>query len=163
MEYMIILRGISGAGKSTFTKMLEKLEPSLVHCSADFIHIDPVDGVYRFKPEKLGEGHGLCFRTVIEALQRRAKLVVVDNTHTMNWELAPYVLAGSAFGYKTAFVRLEIDPATAVARNIHNVPEKSIRSMQERFQDPMRMWPSETKFSNPTEDDVLNFYAEFTR
>lgn len=160
---LAILRGLSGAGKSTFAEMLRKLEPEMVHASADFVHIDPLDGAYRFNPGKLGEGHGNCFRTAISALQNKAPLVVVDNTHTMNWEMAPYVLAGQAYGYKTAIIRLEIDPATAVARNIHNVPEKSIRSMKERFQDPMRMWPTEYKFSNPTENDVLDFYVEFTR
>lgn len=159
---LLILRGKSGAGKSTFCKMLKEIEPNLVHASADFIH-EGTDGVYRFNPSKLGEGHGLCFRTVIHALLDRARLVVVDNTHTMNWELAPYIQAGSAFGYRTAMVRLEIDTATAVARNIHSVPEKSIKSMGDRFQEPMSFWPREYKFTNPTMDDVLNFYADFSK
>jgi len=160
-NYLLILRGISGAGKTTFVENLKK-GTDLVHASADFIHVGS-DGVYRFNPSKLGEGHGLCFRMAVHAMQDRAKLVVVDNTHTMNWEMAPYVLAGQAYGYKTAIVRLEIDAATGAARNVHNVPEKSVRSMSERFQNPMNFWPQEYKFTNPSQDEVWDFYMEFSK
>jgi len=159
-NYLLILRGISGAGKTTFVNHL-KSGTDLVHASADFIHEQ--GGVYKFDPAKLGEGHGLCFRMAIHAMQDRAKLVVVDNTHTMNWELAPYVLAGQAYGYKTAIVRLEIDPATAGQRNVHGVPQKSVDSMAKRFQDPMSFWPQEYKFTNPSRDEVWDFYLDFSK
>lgn len=160
-NYLLILRGISGAGKTTFVNHLKSCI-DLVHASADFIHVDP-NGVYRFDPAKLGEGHGLCFRTTILALQERAQCVVVDNTHCSNWELAPYVLAGQAYQYKTAIVRMEIDPATAAKRNVHGVPEKNVCSMAHRFQEPLNFWPREYRFTNPTQKEVLDFYSEFTR
>ncbi len=160
MQSLIILRGISGAGKSTFTEVLKIIVPTLVHCSADFIHLDS-EGVYRFDPSKLADGHGLCFRTAVEALQRGERLVVVDNTHTQNWEMAPYVQAGRAYGYKTGIVRLDIDAITAAQRNVHGVALGHVKNMEKRFEDPMKFWPREYRFSNPSEDEVLDFFMEF--
>jgi len=156
MENLIVLRGISGAGKSTFVEKVLPSFPALVHASADFIHMDSA-GNYSFDPKKLGEGHGLCFRTAVHAMQDRASMVCVDNTHTQIWELAPYILAGQAYGYRVSIVRLEIDPATATARNVHGVPAKSVASMAERFQNPLPFWPKETRFTNPTQTDVDGF------
>lgn len=162
MNNLLILRGSSGSGKSTFTEMLRKIEPDLVHCSADFIHLDS-SGVYRFNPSKLGEGHGQCFRMAIESMQAQKGLVVVDNTNTSLVELAPYVAAGQAFGYRTALVRLTVPTSVAAARNVHGVPTDTVKSMVDRMQKPLNRWPSETVFEDPTENEVLNFYANLTR
>lgn len=157
---LVILRGISGAGKSTFVEKLKKIEPLLIHASADFIHLDR-EGNYKFDIAKLGEGHGMCFRTAVHAMLDGAEFVVVDNTNTAHWEMSPYVLAGNAYGYKVAIARLEIDPEIATKRNVHGVPEKSIQSMARRFQDALPFWPDEHKFTNPTQSDVENFYLHY--
>lgn len=156
MRHLLILRGISGAGKSTFVKKVQTRFPSLVHASADFVHLDGA-GVYRFDPSKLSEGHNHCFRTAVEAMQRLENMVVVDNTNTQTWEMAPYILAGQAYGYKIHLIRLTVAVDVAAKRNVHGVPFHSICKMAERFQPPLPFWPPSTSFQDPTQEQVNLF------
>lgn len=124
MKQVIILRAISGAGKSTYARSL----PAQVVCSADDYFT--VDGEYRFDKTKLGEAHGACFRKYIQALQERADgLVVVDNTNIGVVEIAPYMLAASAYGWAAELHELRVTLEVAVARNVHKVPHEVLQHM----------------------------------
>lgn len=146
---LTILSGLSGSGKSTYTS----------HCcggakvqSADTFFM--VNGEYRFDVSKLSQAHGACFKGTIEALQNGESHVVVDNTNTSNEEIAPYVLAGQAFGYEVEIVTL-IAPkgmseedyiAECAKRNAHGVPAAGIAAQAQRIANRRLMpwWKSET-------------------
>ena len=70
------MRGISGAGKSTYVK---KHFPNAVVCSADNYHLDS-KGNYNWKPENVAKSHGWCQNQFKKALENNEPLVVVDNT-----------------------------------------------------------------------------------
>jgi hypothetical protein len=55
--YVIVCRGLPGAGKSTY---VATLSPGAVVCSADSYFVGP-DGAYRFDPAKLGQAHEACW------------------------------------------------------------------------------------------------------
>lgn len=152
MKHMIIMRGISGAGKSTFVEHLKKIFPDLVHCSADFAFMK--DGEYKFDPTLLRLAHTSCFREANHAAIEGAGVIVIDNTNTQHWEMAPYILLGQSYDYRVQLVKLEIDVVTAAKRNLHGVPEKNVAMMESRFQKPLPFWPKESVFTNPTFDDV---------
>jgi predicted kinase len=135
MRTVIILRGISGAGKSTYTKANH---PNATVCSADNFFI--TDGVYNFDRQKLGRAHDWCKNQFESALQRGDDQVVVDNTNTTMRELKFYVDTAAKYGYELQVVRLVVDPAIAAARNQHGVPAEGVQAMQNRFQD----FPGET-------------------
>lgn len=125
-----ILRGIPGAGKTTFTKGLETVKPFGV-CSADAYFMR--GGEYKFDPSKLGEAHGACLRRFTDLLMTPhcGSDVVVDNTNTSNLECAPYVALAQALGAEVEFVVFGVDPATCAARNVHGVPEHAVQRMHD--------------------------------
>lgn len=157
---LIIMQGISGAGKSTFVSRLKECRP-LVHCSADFIFLDE-NGEYHFDPSKLGAGHAECFKkAALTMAQSSCPLVVIDNTNTTLVEMAPYVQAGASFGYRVLFVRLTTPVKVASQRNVHGVPKETVQNMSQRMQYPLKRWASKThSFEDPTREEVLSWCAE---
>ena len=130
-----ILRGISGAGKSTYTA---KHFSDAVVCSAD--HYFGRDGSYKFDPTKLGKAHNWCFE-VFEAACASGRLsIVLDNTNTMLKEFKRYIDVAKTRGYKVNVIRLVVDPKVAAKRNVHGVPAEKVQQMQDRFVD----YPGET-------------------
>lgn len=134
---VIILRGISGSGKSTYTR---KHHPDALVCSADDFFIDERTGMYVFSPAKLGEAHQWCLRKFLTGLQSGVQEIVVDNTNTQLWEMSPYVQLASALGYEVLIVRMDTPVAVAAARNEHGVPQKAVQGMADRFQKVLPFW-----------------------
>jgi len=125
-----ILRGISGAGKSTYTA---KHFPDAVICSADHYFGHGAD--YKFDGSKLGKAHDQCFQLFMTACNSGKPSIVVDNTNTTLREFLRYVEFAKSRGYKVDVVRLVVDPKIAAKRNVHGVPAEKVQQMQNRFQD----------------------------
>lgn len=146
---VIILRGLPGSGKTTFIKAFAKQERAeLVICSSNDSFVGS-DGVYRFKPEKLGDAHDECFRKFSETLQSLQTLeteshtiVAVDNTATTLWEMAPYRMMARRYGLPVEFIEVgdQGDIDKLVERNVHGVPESAIRAMRSRFAEVPPFW-----------------------
>lgn len=155
---VILMRGLPGSGKSTLvskhlgkyvkgmaptqgagdsTKLLTQYEGSNLVLSVD----DFVNGQYT--AERVAEGHTLCFRTFVEVLRALSTnpsftaptCVVVDNTNTTVAELAPYVLALSAYASdaKTAIWQMNCSLKNSLERNTHAVPTHVLMNMQRRL------------------------------
>jgi len=132
MRTVTVLRGISGAGKSTYTA---KIHPAATVVSADKYFIDRTTNEYKFDPSKLGKAHGWCFGQFELALRRGDLEVVLDNTNTKLWEFEKYIAKAAEYGYTVKVVRLKVDPKIAAARNVHGVPADKVQAMQDRFED----------------------------
>jgi predicted kinase len=137
MRKVIVLSGVSGSGKSTYTKSLVGEAERLSVCSAD--HYFMSDGVYKFDPSKLSDAHGACFRDFLASLQINTDMVVVDNTNTSAVEIAPYILGAQAFGYEvevhTLMCETEDDVKVCAARNAHGVPFQGVMAQHKRLQE----------------------------
>ena len=96
----IILRGISGSGKSTFCK---ENWPDATVCSADNFFMR--DGEYCFNPTLLGKAHAICLAEFIDAINNRHKIVVADNTFIHKWEYMNYIQIADAKGYEIEICR----------------------------------------------------------
>jgi predicted kinase len=135
MRKIVVMRGVSGSGKSSF---VFNNFPNATVCSADNFFMQT--GEYKFDGSKLRQAHDWCKNQFESALRRGDDQVVVDNTNTTMRELKFYVDTAAKYGYELQVVRLVVDPAIAAARNQHGVPAEGVQAMQNRFQD----FPGET-------------------
>jgi len=132
----VILRGISGSGKSTF--IAKNLQGAEV-CSADNFP-DLYEGPDKvFNPKKLGDAHRWCMQKFIRATTHldpigRANLVVVDNTNLMLWEFMGYVQIAGAMGYEVQIIQMDTPVHIAAKRNVHGVSMNKVEDMSRRFQ-----------------------------
>lgn len=128
----VILRGISGSGKSSLKKVLEEMcaEAGLtvaMHSTDDY-HM--VDGEYIFDPKKLGYFHRLNKEAFEKSLADGVDIVVCDNTNLRQREYSGYIKAARDLNsIVVAVVFYPDDYDKHVERNKHGVPEDVILRM----------------------------------
>lgn len=142
---LIILMGITGAGKSTKAHKLSK-----VVCEADKYWMNCV-GDYLFVPSKLGDAHKWCQGQVRRAMSENEPVIAVANTNLTPKERKPYIELAKEYDYDVELVlpdspwfldilpRLrnktftDTDVWTFVRKNTHGVPFDSVKKMMERW------------------------------
>lgn len=134
MARILIMRGLPGAGKSTWAR---RNHPEALVCSADSFFLDD-EGVYRFDGELLSDAHAWCLRGYAEILssmergdRSRPEVVIVDNTAIRAWEISPYYNLARAYGHEVSVVQVDCDILTAHSRNIHGVPMERMEKMDQ--------------------------------
>ncbi len=125
MKQLIILRGVSGAGKSTVAEIIS--EGYWPICEADQYHYTE-NGVYDWKPENVGKAHAWCQSIVRDAMASNIKKIIVSNTSTTEKELKPYFTLAEEFGYQVISLVVENRHGND---SIHEVPQH-IRDQQEK-------------------------------
>jgi tRNA uridine 5-carbamoylmethylation protein Kti12 len=144
LKRVTIMRGLPGSGKSTWIDQEFRAQSSkpceLAVCSADKFFLDE-HKKYTFNPLKLGEAHRGCLRNFVDSVtcdwnddHLPTLEIVVDNTNMRVDEMLPYIRLAQAFDIPIRVVHLIVSTQTAAERNIHNVPNHSIKKMAERFQ-----------------------------
>ena len=133
---LVIMRGVSGSGKSTKARKLVTDEGNSIICSADDYFMK--DGEYVFDGRELGKAHAWCLGKVAAAMEIGLRLIVLDNTNTQRWEYQPYLALAAAEGYEVEFVLVgDLDEAslkTYAQRNSHGVPLAVIQKQARRFE-----------------------------
>ena len=132
---LILVRGVSGSGKSTFAE--EFLYPvSLLISTDDFFM---VNGEYQFNPELLSENHLKCLKSVESEMNHPQQdtcpiiyyNIVVHNTFTQDWEIKPYKELADKYGYNFYTIIVENRHKSS---SIHNVPDHVISKQKDRFE-----------------------------
>lgn len=135
---VILMSGISGAGKDTWIQARFDAENALV-VSADNYFMR--DGVYTFDPSLLPAAHGKCLRDFVEVVRLSAFVrvstlpdnLIVNNTNLSTEELAPYVALASAYGFPIELVTIQCAPHIAAARSLHVNAIHVLKSMHDRL------------------------------
>ena len=118
---VIILRGVSGSGKSTFASMLARHNSGAVVVTADDYFTDSW-GLYKFDASKLGAAHAHCFKRFQNALFNcDVNTVIVANTNTSPKDFKNYVDVAEAYGAYVTYVVLENRHGN---NDVHNVPSE---------------------------------------
>lgn len=138
---VVLMRGISGSGKSDFVSQI-KTKYSMV-CSAN--NFFSQKGSYRFDATKLGEAHASCVRKFAETLYEGGNkslihfcdLLIVDNTNTTALELAPYISLSLAYGCVPEIHTIKCEAEVAHRRNIHSVSYQSILRQRQNLAQPL--------------------------
>lgn len=161
---VIILRGISGSGKTHLSNYLrthggaplgetksEKFLDTLrktTHrtvISADDYFMD--NGTYKFDPRYLPAAHQSCLRMFAKGLADPSTLdkthtFVIDNTNTTLVEVLPYVVLSEAYAQELHVVTLIKDPVECLTRNRHGVPFASIIKQDIHLRQSIIDWPA---------------------
>lgn len=168
---VIILRGISGSGKSSLIdhfirhrdpkeelspartpaqKFLDSLRQTayrVVYSADDYFM---VDGEYKFDPRHLPVAHQRCLRAFsrglvdasVTGLGDKTHTLVVDNTNTTLVEVLPYVALAEAFAQELHVVTLVKDPVACLTRNRHGVPFSSLIKQDIFLRQSIIDWPA---------------------
>ena len=130
---LYLIRGVPGAGKSTFAKdfyltlVLSYGSDSIRWFEADTYFFKT--GTYIFDASKLKNAHEECQSNTRFALSDN-KNTIVSNTSTTEKEVETY--RKIAEECNANFVSLIIENRHGCA-NIHNVPEDKVQQMKQRF------------------------------
>jgi predicted kinase len=133
---LIILRGLSGSGKSSRARTLEK-EQGAETVSTDDFWVDS-SGQYVFDYSRIGEAHEDCRKRADKLMSVGCPLVVVDNTNIRWWEMMPYIEMAQANQYKVVVEHigsLDLDVIhDYFQRNTHHTPFEVIRRQRRNFE-----------------------------
>ena len=133
---VIILRGLPGAGKSTWIRE-HPIEDSVV-VSADHFLYEP-DGSYNWTPERLQKAHQACMDKFVTWIHAPlCKAVIVDNCNLTNRDIKFYVEQAEKIGAEIEIRTITVDPAVAQARQLHGVPPEKYPVLVKRLLMPIR-------------------------
>lgn len=123
---LLIVRGLPGSGKTTYAKQWAE-QNNAFHVEADMFFVDS-SGRYTFDGKKIGAAHDWCQLKAAQALER-GENVVVSNTFSQMWEMAPYEKMT-----KVLNVFIQVYTCREQYQNVHGVPEWVIQRMRERWE-----------------------------
>jgi predicted kinase len=116
---VIILRGVSGSGKSTFASMLARHNSGAVVVTADD-YFTSSNGHYEFEASKLGAAHFQCFNRFNDALYNPSvNTIIVANTNTSPRDFKNYVDAAESYGATVTYLVIENRHGN---NDVHDVP-----------------------------------------
>tara|TARA_R110002012_G_C11498020_1_gene596999 strand:- start:50 stop:508 length:459 start_codon:yes stop_codon:yes gene_type:complete len=149
MKDLILVRGVSGSGKSTFVETIlniqnlqEKYNPDresviVDEVSADKFFIDD-NNKYNFNPKMLPEAHKFCqdvvndcMRLITQEYKHDKHIILVHNTFTKEWEMKPYYKLADKYDYRVTTIIME---NRHESDSIHNVPSDVISAQKNRFE-----------------------------
>jgi len=134
-KILYLIRGVSGAGKSTFAKKIVGYD--FLVCEADKYFINKETGEYKFDASKIKDAHKFCQDTVETYMKDSLvndqfyREIAVSNTFTQEWEMDQYFKLAKEYGYTVFSIVVENRHG---GTNVHNVPEDKIEQMKNRFE-----------------------------
>lgn len=128
MSHLILVRGLPGSGKTSFTDLINYFTKRIVAISADDYFYDS-DGNYNFDASKLWRAHRSCESRTRQALQQ-GFAVMVHNTFTKTSEINPYKKIAEE--EQCSFTSLIVENRHG-NESIHGVPDETMEKMKKRF------------------------------
>jgi len=132
-KILTIVRGLPGSGKSTFANFVWN---DYAICEADKFFYDK-EGNYNFDASKLKQAHEWCRNEVETRMKDNQNNpqyypeIVVSNTFTQEWEMQAYFDLAEKYEYKVFSVIVENRHGN---KNVHGVPDDTLKKMKDRFQ-----------------------------
>lgn len=132
---IIILRGCSNNGKSSFAKLLCKHRGTVsVEADKFFTH---EDGSYHFDASLLGRAHLQCQETFKKFLaEPSVEVIVVSNTNCSPRDMKFYEDEANKRGYRVTYLVLERRHDNI---NSHGVPENVLANQEEKLRNSLKL------------------------
>jgi len=135
MKIAIILRSVSGAGKSTFAECMQLLlDVDCEICTTDDFFIK--DGEYKFNPKQLGIAHNICKNKFIDAMKNNVDVVICANTNTTQNEADTYISLAKDYGYMVFSLVVENVNKTI---DTHGVPDLTKEKQAQNIRHSLRL------------------------
>ena len=126
---LIVMRGIPGAGKSTYAAGI----PGAVVIGPDAI-MDRDPGGWSWDETRWREAVGESERLLSEAIRSGCSPIVYDRCNIRWGSYAGVVLEARRAGYRVEVHQLRADPEEATRRGVHGVPLEKARAMAEALE-----------------------------
>ena len=125
---LFLVRGLPGSGKSTIAERIAS-----VVVEADSFFLTPT---YKYDASRISEAHQWCQDRTEAWMRDGQPWIAVANTFTRQWEMAHYRLLAERHGYRVVEITVKTDltDAELASRNLHGVPELTIKVMRERWE-----------------------------
>lgn len=127
-QSLTLVRGVQGAGKTSFGLWLIEGKDKTVLLAADHFFTD-AKGKYHFDAKKLGWAHKRC-QEECQAYLEAGYSVIVTNTMSKESEIKPYLDLAAKLGVRVYSVIME---KRHDGTNIHGVPETKVKEVEKRF------------------------------
>ena len=132
---VIILRSVSGAGKTTAAEMIRAGREDWVICCADDFFETP-EG-YVFDPDGLMDAHRECGSKFKRALfDPNVKGVIVANTNTTRKQFRFYEESAAMIGARVFFFVVENRHG---GKDVHNVPEDTLERQEQNIRNSLQL------------------------
>lgn len=129
---LYLVRGCPGSGKTTVAETLAHPLGAPVYSADQYFESTDENGnvEYNFDPRKLGAAHAQCQKKVNAAMVAEFEHIFVANTFTRENEMKEYYDLAKDHGYRVFSVIVENRHG---GKDVHNVPEASLKAMKDRF------------------------------
>lgn len=134
MNKLILLRGVSSSGKSTFANYLSDLDSNSVICCADDYFYR--EGQYCFDFAKLGEAHKTCKEKFKKAIDNKIETIIIANTNTKPSEFSFYEEYARENGYLIISLVVEKRHEN---KNAHNVPQETLNRQESNIRNSLKL------------------------
>lgn len=128
MPALIILRGLPGSGKSTLARVLSD-DKWPVYAIDDYF-TDPETQAYTFKFDENHLAYKHCETRSRQAMQDGVEKIILDNTFTLNWEIAPYFQLAAEYNYTVFVMTVENYHGS---HNQHGISAAQLQKMAEKY------------------------------
>lgn len=122
---LIIIQGLPGSGKTTLAKEISS-QFNIPYFEADQ-YFEDKDGNYNFNPNYLHNAHTSCQIRTFSRLKAGCSCIC-SNTFLADKEFKAYFLAAKHYNAKVFVIKM-----TTQYGSIHNIPEKIMQRMKNRF------------------------------
>ena len=128
-QHLILLRGLPGAGKTAFAKLIYENNTYPFFSVDDYF--TAVDGYYKFEYKDNHIAYAQCLSNTEQAIINGLSKVIVHNTFTMDWELEPYFKIAKKYDCNLFVLTVENYHR---GTNTHEVTKEQLKKMAEKYQ-----------------------------
>lgn len=134
MSTLTLLRGVSGAGKTTLANTLVTSLPNAFAIAADDF-FETAEG-YKWDASRLRQAHQWCQEVVNYKMQAGRENIIVHNTSTTEKELKPYLEMAEYHGYSIVSLVVENRHGNA---SVHDVPKATVNSQKAKLRQSLKL------------------------